>query len=116
MKPGIFDFTIYQGADFDSEIQWISGGNPVDFTGCLLRMQIREKPKSPFIILDLNTDNGMLTIFEDRLGFIGISISSEVTAGLDFKTAHYDLEVIFPGNRKTRLLQGVITLSEEVTR
>ena len=116
MKPGIFDFTIYQGSDFDCTIQWLSNNTPVDLTGCALRMQIRESAKSPIVILSLTTENGLLSIVPGDQGFIKITVSAELSRTLDFKTAVYDLEINFSGGKITRFLQGTVTLSQEVTR
>ena len=42
--------------------------------------------------------------------------SATQSAALDFNSAVYDLEIVSPAGVVTRLVQGTVTLSREVTR
>lgn len=118
MKPGIFDITVYQGADFYCEIQWISGTEPTDLTGYTAKLQFRETVNSPLTLLNLTTENGGLSILTDpeKKGVIAISIDNTETSSFRFKTAVYDLKLTNPDGEVTRLLEGTVVLSKEVTR
>ena len=48
-------------------------------------------------------------------GSIGIYISAATSSLLNFDTAYYDLEMM-SGNEVTRLLEGQVKLSKNVTR
>ncbi len=48
-------------------------------------------------------------------GSIGIYISAATSSAFTFDTARYDLE-IYTGSNVTRLLEGQVKLSKEVTR
>ena len=48
-------------------------------------------------------------------GSIGIYISAATSSLLNFDTAYYDLEMV-SGNEVTRLLEGQVKLSKNVTR
>jgi hypothetical protein len=48
-------------------------------------------------------------------GSIGIYISAATSSLLSFDTAYYDLEMV-SGNEVTRLLEGQVKLSKNVTR
>jgi hypothetical protein len=118
MKPAVINLTIYQGSTFSQKFQWKTGNppTPVNLTGYMARMQIREKIKSPNYIINLTTENGGIVITNATNGEFSIEIPANVTASMDFKTAVYDLEFVSPSGIVTRLFQGTVTLSPEVTR
>ena len=69
----------------------------------------------------INSTNDILVRLDDDLtitntNFITLTISADVTTTMNFSTAVYDLEIIDPiSTAVTRLLQGKIKLSKEVT-
>ena len=98
---------------------YVSGGTleyytPVSLAGLTARMQIREKVTSTTTILELTTENGMISL-NDSTKVITITIPAATTAGLTFKTAVYSLEVV-DGTTVSPLITGVITLDSEITR
>jgi hypothetical protein len=115
MTPADINLTIYQGATFSKEFIWLLGGTPVDLTGSTAVMQIRPTIDSDQIILTLSTATGDIVLVEVE-GKITIVISAEDTADLTFIRAVYDLEIHNLDGSVTRLIQGKVTLSKEVTR
>lgn len=113
---GQYNFTIEQGATFTRVIIWKDeNGNPVDVTGYVARMQIRKTKGDSKIILSLDSgDLGGITLGTTD-GKITITIPADVTADLNFDSGVYDLELEKSGV-VTRLLEGRVTLSKEVTR
>jgi hypothetical protein len=80
-------------------------------------MHIRSKPESKAIILELSTavGNGRKTLNETT-GSIRLFISASDTATLSVcDKAVYDLE-LYNGAVTTRILQGNVVISPEVTR
>jgi len=85
---------------------------PVDLSGAIVRMQIREQIGGA-ALLELSTLNGGITIA--GLGTITRTISATQTAGLTWSEGVYDLEVEYPDGAVQRYLQGAVTVSREVT-
>jgi hypothetical protein len=130
MAAGKYNFTIEQGATLDFEIRYTDSNSvPVDLTGYTARMQIRQKKESttPYISLSstLNsygTGLNMSGSAGDKSpvsGSIGVYIAAVDSALLNFSRAVYDLEIVSGSGDNavvTRLLEGKIKLSKEVTR
>lgn len=118
MEPGIYSFTIFQGATFTRTFQWLAddGITPIPLTGYKARMQIRETKGSPNTIVSLTSEVGGGIVIDEALGKITPTISAVKTALLSFTTAEYDLEIESPAGVVDRFLNGGVTFSLEVTR
>ena len=125
MAAGRYSFTIEQGATFEVELQYKdSNGVVVDLTGYSGRLQIRPSIGSPTAYLclssSLNADGTGLNFSGSNgstpptSGSIGVYISAATSSMLTFNTGVYDLEIA-SGSFVTRLLQGNVQLSKEVT-
>ena len=132
MAAGNYSFTIEQGSTTDFELVYRdSNSNPVDLTGYQAKMQLKDSigGSSTFLTLSssLTPDGTGLNLSGSggnnaskplTSGSIGIFISHVTSSNLTFGTAVYDLEIVSgSGNTAvvTRLLQGKINLSKEVT-
>ena len=126
MPAGRYNFTIEQGSTTDFEIQYNdSNGNPVDLTYYQARMQIRSDFGSSGTLfaslsssldedgtgLNLNGSGGNTPLTS---GSIGLLISATSSSNFTFSDARYDLELV-SGSFVTRLLEGKVKLSREVT-
>jgi hypothetical protein len=125
MPAGRYNLLIEQGATYELELQYKdSNGVAVDLTGYSGRLQIRPSIGSPTAYLclssSLNADGTGLNFSGSNnntspiSGSIGIYISATTSSLLTFNTGVYDLE-ISSGSFTTRLLQGNVQLSKEVT-
>lgn len=85
---------------------------PVDLTGAIVRMQIREQIGGA-VLLELSTLNGGIVI--DGPGTLTRTISATQTAGLTWTEAVYDLEVEYPDGTVQRYLHGAVIVDPEVT-
>lgn len=117
MAAGIYNFTIEQGTTFTRTFKYKdSEGNPIDLTsngGFTARMDIRTKAGGD-LVNAFSTGGGQITI--TNTNFITLTIAASTTTLMNFNTAVYDLEIIDPTTSAvTRLLQGKIKLSKEVT-
>ena len=120
MAAGIYNFTIEQGTTFIRVFKYKdSNGNPIDLsTATSLRMQIRESINSS-IISEFTSASGQF-IISSSVGTtekdqFTLLISAATSSDYTFDRAVYDVELDSNGIT-TRLLQGKIKLSKEVTR
>ena len=129
MAAGLYTFTIEQGATYTSEITWKNAADQaVDLSGFTAKMQIRaEQDSTSTAYLTLNTSasvassgiclSGSSGTANVNEGKIAITITAGSTGLLDFGTdemGYYDLEMT-KGTVVTRLLQGKVKLSKQVT-
>ena len=111
------DICIFQGATFNQTLFYETGepSAPVDLAGYTAKMHIRSKPESKALILELSTTNGRI-VLNETTGSIKLFISASDTASLSVcDKAVYDLELT-TGSVTTRILQGNVIISPEVTR
>ncbi|WP_440066430.1 hypothetical protein [Streptosporangium sp. OZ121] len=112
---GTYRLTIDQGTTVDRALRWLKQGIPVDLTGFTARMEIRDRPGG-VLLYRLSTADGTLSVGgADNLGAIGIHIPADVTSAWEWRSGVYDLELVSPAGVVTRLLQGSVTVSPEVT-
>lgn len=126
MAAGKYSFLIEQGATLSFELQYKdSAGTPIDLTGYTARMQIRSSVDSTTTIasltstltadgtgLNLNGSSGTKPLSS---GSIGVYISAASSSLFTFNEGVYDLELV-SGSAVTRLIEGKVKLSKEVTR
>ena len=126
MAAGKYSFIIEQGATTNLNIQWTdSSGSAIDLTGYSARMQIRPGIEASDVYisllsnlqpdgtgLNLSGSNGETPL---ESGSIGLYISAHSSSLLNFTEAYYDLELV-NGIEVTRLLEGRVKLSKNVTR
>jgi hypothetical protein len=116
MAAGVYNFTIEQGTTVAIDFAYqTAAGVAIPLTNYTARMQARETISSPVAVIDATTSNGQLSV-DGAGGIVSLALSATVTAALDFRTAAYDLEIVSQAGVVTRLVQGTITLSREVTR
>lgn len=107
---------IEQGATFRLSLQWKTNNLPVNLAGFQALMQIRSEVSAQSIIHELSTTNGGVIFKNEAEGEIELFISHTDTSLFRFNSAVYDLELHAPNGDVTRLLEGKVTLSMEVTR
>lgn len=127
MSAGIYNFTIEQGTTVDFEIQYTDVNSlPISLAGYYGRMQIKsgfanDKPITYASLSSSRYPDGTGLNFSGSSGTnpltsgsIGIYISAVSSSAFTFAKAKYDLEIV-SGSTVTRILEGIITLSKEVT-
>lgn len=126
MAAGKYSFIIEQGATTNFQINWNDEtGSAVDLSGYQARMQIRPGVEASDIFISLSSSlqpdgtgihlsgsNGTTPV---QSGSIGVYISAYSSSLLNFGEAFYDLELV-NGKAVTRLLEGKVKLSKNVTR
>ena len=132
MSAGKYSFTIEQGSTVDFRIEYKdSNSNPIDLTNYQARMQIRSTKESTSLICNLSssldadgtglvmTPTSASLVLPKTSGSIGIYISAASSSLFTFSEAVYDLEIVSgsgAGQAVTRILEGKVKLSKEVTR
>jgi hypothetical protein len=115
MAAGTLDFTIEQGATFNLLLTWKIDDVPVNITNWTARLQARVDVEDAEVILSLTTSNGGITL-GGALGTISLDQTATQTALLPAGGYIYDLEMISGVGAVTRLVQGELNISPEVTR
>jgi len=113
MAAGRYDITIEQGATFSLPISYKdSTGSVLNLSsGYTSRMMIKESAGGT-TIKSLTNGSGMTLAASGNN--IVVDISATDTASMDFDNAVYDLE-IESGSTVTRVLEGKVRLSREIT-
>jgi hypothetical protein len=125
MSAGKYSFIVEQGSTKEFEVRYAdSGSNPIDLSYYSARMQIRDSPGSPNLYATLSSSllpdgtglnlNGMRGDKPTTSGSIGVYISAATSSMFTFNEASYDIELV-SGSYVTRILEGKIKLSREVT-
>ena len=115
MAAGTLDVTIEQGATFNLLLTWKIDTVPVNLTGYTARLQARVDVEDSEVIVSLTTSNGGITL-GGSAGTISLDQTATQTTLLPAGTYVYDLELIAPNSTVTRLVQGELLISPEVTR
>jgi hypothetical protein len=115
MAAGTLDFTIEQGATFNLLLTWKIDDVLVNITNWTARLQARVDVEDAEVILSLTTSNGGITL-GGALGTISLDQTATQTALLPAGGYIYDLEMISGVGAVTRLVQGELNISPEVTR
>jgi hypothetical protein len=126
MSAGKYSFVIEQGATFTIQLAYKDNtGTPIDLTGYSGKMQIRPTVTSDTVYLTLSSSlssdgsglnfSGSGGLNPPVSGTIGVIIAAETSNNLNFDQAVYDLE-IYKQSTVTRLIEGQVKLSKQVTR
>jgi hypothetical protein len=115
MAATTYDLLIEQGATFGQVITYKDNGVAVNLQGYTARMQVRSTLEAATALIELTTANGRIAL-GGTAGTITLSISATDTEALTSGRGVYDLELVSGSGIVTRLLQGVATISRNVTR
>lgn len=111
-----YDFSIPQGTDLSVPfILKDSEGTPVRLEGFSVRMQLRRFVTAPDVIDELSTENGRVTL-DDNGGGFSLSFPNGVTEKFPSGYLVYDIELVSPDDLVTRIVEGKIRVTAEVTR
>jgi hypothetical protein len=111
-----YNIIIDQGATYTLAISYKdSNGAAINLTNYTAAMQLRSTYTSVDAVLSLSSPSNGIVI-TGATGLISITITDTQTAALSSNNFVYDLEITSSSNVKTRLIQGIVTISPEVTR
>ena len=117
MSAGIWNTVLDQGSVWSLQLTCEDpNGTPINLSGLTAEMQIRSLPEDSTVALTLSTANGDIVI-QGAQGIITITATSTETEPISPGPYYYDLELTNPvTNLVTRVVQGQIVVSAEVTR
>lgn len=116
MPAASYDFEIEQGATLLKPIVWKdSTGAAFNLTGYTAKMQVRQSAASPDVLLEMSTTNSRITLTPGT-GTITLVFSATLTSSITWTRGKYDLELTAPNGTVTRLIEGQISVSKEITR
>ena len=112
----VYNTTIDQGADWFFNITYADpNGDPINITDYTAACQLRSFPNAPTSVLTLTTGDGITIV--GASGEVNLHATAEQTTVIDEGTYYYDVEITAPiYGTVTRLVQGQIVVSAEVTR
>jgi hypothetical protein len=115
MPAVTYNALIEQGADWEIVFEWKDpSGTPINITGYSAALQIRTSPLAKTTVLSLTNGNG-ITI-DGALGKITVRATATQTGNITNGQYAYDMELTSLANVVTRLVQGSVTVSPQVTR
>lgn len=109
--------TIEQGTTWSQSVLWKTGtpAAAVNLASYTARMQLRSTAASATVVLSLTTENSRIAL-GGALGTITLSLTATETAAISAGRYVYDLELVSAGGQVTRLMEGTVTITPEVTR
>jgi hypothetical protein len=113
-----YNTVIDQGANWYLTVTYQNpNGTPINITNYTAALQLRSLPSDPVAVLTLTTQNGGITI-TGATGTVAIQATHQQTGAIDEGNYFYDLEIYSNNSPSatTRLVQGQIVVSAEVTR
>ncbi len=123
MAAGRYSITIEQGSTFELNVTYKdSTGTPINLTNYSARMQIRATHDANVVLASLTTSldsDGTGITITAASGALYMRLSAASSSNLSFNQAVYDLEIYSgSGNTEyvTRILEGRVKLSKQVTR
>ena len=115
-EPITYNLVIYQGATYSQTFIWKDANStPINLTGYTARMMVRTTIDAPTPFITLTTENGGITL-GGTAGTVVLNMSATATAALTESIGLYDIELVSGAGVVTRFLQGIVTISKEVTR
>lgn len=105
------NFALDQGSDFEAQIQAKDSLGAVrNLSGYTFRGQLRKNYQAT-----TKTDF-TVTVEDATVGLFRISLTAVQTAALKDGRYVFDIEIVDPSSKVTRILEGIITVYPEVTR
>lgn len=115
MRAGLHNFTIQQGSQWSKPIVWADEDDvPVDITDWSARMHIRRRASDDTAIAELASPDQITVGTTD--GAVTLALTTAATAALPAIEGVYDLEMVDPSGEATRILEGKMHITSEVTR
>lgn len=111
---GTLNLTLAQGSTWSVTLTYKdANGAAINLSGYTAAMQVRASHAASTTVLSLTSGSGIT--LGGAAGTITITASAATTAAIEAGTYVYDLELT-TGSTVTRLVEGSVTVTPEVTR
>jgi hypothetical protein len=115
LNSNVYDILVDQGATLNRALFLkTSAKRPIDLSGYIGRMHIRDYTDSSVIIQTLNSEAGEL-IIDEVSGRVDILLAPAETEALEAKDYVYDLELESLEGDVTKIVSGKLTVRAEIT-
>jgi len=112
MAAGKHDITLEQGATYNMQIRVEENGSPVDVTNYTFASQIRKSHYSTEVAAQFTTK-----LVNGPQGSFNISLTDTETSAVDSAFTHvYDVEITSDTGAVSRIIEGTVTVTPEVTK
>tara|TARA_A200000159_G_C7225441_1_gene297931 strand:- start:366 stop:701 length:336 start_codon:yes stop_codon:yes gene_type:complete len=111
MSAGTYNFTIEQGTTFSRVLTLQENGSAMNLTGYSVASQMRSTHDSSSIVA---TFSGSVT--NASSGQLTLSLTNSQTSAIEEAIYVYDVEITSGAGAVTRILEGNVTVTPEVTR
>ena len=111
MSAGTYNFTIEQGTTFSRVLTLQENSSAMNLTGYSVASQMRSTHDSSTVVA---TFSGSVT--NASSGQITLSLTNSQTSAIEEAIYVYDVEITSGAGVVTRILEGNITVTPEVTR
>lgn len=100
---------IDQGSSFSTSFTVNDdAGVPINFSGYTGSAQIRKHYTS--------TNSVSFTVTANSSGIVSLSLSSNTTTSIEAGRYVYDVELVAPANTTSRVVEGIVTVTPQVTK
>ena len=114
MSAGRYNMVVEKGATFSLVLTWKDANSAlINLTGYTARLQFRDRTKT-ILIAELTTANGGITL-GGAAGTITLAMTAAATTAITHSAGVYDLEMIAGSGAVTRLIEGGVQFTSEVT-
>lgn len=111
MAAGRLNLYLEQGASWARTLTISDGASPKNLTGYTFRGQIRRR------VTDVDPQESFnFSIVNAAAGTVNMFLSATETATIDAVNSVYDVEMVAPDSSVTRILEGTVFVSPNVTR
>ena len=115
VSPGLLNLTFSQGATWKLSLTYNnSEGQPINLTNYTARMQARASYDSTATALNLTSGSGIT--LGGTAGTIALLVDATTTATIGAAQYVYDMELVSNSGEVTRLIEGTLSVTPEVTR
>lgn len=106
------ELTIDQGSTYESQLDLVNDdGSAINVAGYVFNAQIRKSYYS------LNpTANMTITIVNSANGNVTLSLNAATTSNIKAGRYVYDVKMMDTANTVTRIVEGIITITPQVTK
>ena len=111
MSAGTYNFTLEQGATFNRILTLQENSSAMNLSGYSVASKFRSTHDSSTVVGTFSC-----TITDASAGKLTLSMTNSATSSIEEGIYVYDLEITSGAGAVTRVLQGKITVSPEVTR